>query len=310
MTMHLVIDLEVLALNIMEHYHLMPVYTTRSNGCILNCVAKTHHTNCSSIFYYHYICHYIFFLFPPVSQLAKIPSPVRNFMVNTIFNTSRNKVIARLSWIGPERPYGKIDQYNIVLSSPESSQIRSTILDIKVSNGIHISGNHFTTHWYNNIHDYLSIFYVQDTAPAQDMRMPVETDIVFSLRSDEYFQFSVSVLTPSCHQGLAFTLLSPFQPQVRGVSEWGIEGELAVETVPNALAQSPTNPSIIINDNYLYGIIVGIAVLVVVFVIIVGVIGYHCYKRNKALKTKVGTSIGGLQQQGITCRCLPIVPIR
>ena len=57
------------------------------------------------------------------------------------------------------------------------------------------------------------------------------------------------------------------------------------------------HPSIIINagvPTYLYGIIVGVAVLVVVFVITVGVIGYYCYKRNKALKTKVGTSVGGL----------------
>ena len=78
------------------------------------------------------------FSIPPPSQLARTPSPVRNLMANVIFDITRNKIIANLSWIGPESPYGKIDHYEIVLSSPRAaSSISSTTLDIKVySHGI------------------------------------------------------------------------------------------------------------------------------------------------------------------------------
>ena len=99
------------------------------------------------------LCHYIFFLFPPVSPLAKMPSPVRNFMVNAIFNTNRNEVIARLSWIGPERPYGKIDHYKIVLSSAKAaSLIGSKSLSVQVC----ILYSHCTTpSTGNDIHGHL-----------------------------------------------------------------------------------------------------------------------------------------------------------
>ena len=46
---------------------------------------------------------------------------------------TKSKIFATLSWVGPERPYGKIDHYQIVLSSPKTvSLIGSTTLDVKV----------------------------------------------------------------------------------------------------------------------------------------------------------------------------------
>ena len=73
-------------------------------------------------------------LFPgPPSQLARAPSAVRNFTVIVNFDISRSMIIANLSWIGPERPYGKIDHYKIVLSSAKAaSLIGSKSLSVQV----------------------------------------------------------------------------------------------------------------------------------------------------------------------------------
>lgn len=40
--------------------------------------------------------------------------------------------MASLSWIGPERPCGKVEQYKIVLSSPKAKQITDKTLNVKV----------------------------------------------------------------------------------------------------------------------------------------------------------------------------------
>ena len=77
---------------------------------------------------------------PPPSQLARMPSPVRNLTAAVNFDVTKSKIIANLSWIGPESPYGKIDYYKIVLSSPRAaSLIGLTTLDVKVCNDINLA---------------------------------------------------------------------------------------------------------------------------------------------------------------------------
>ena len=68
----------------------------------------------------------------PSSQLARMPSPVRNLTAAVIFDVTKSKIIANLSWIGPESPYGKIDHYKIVLSSPKAASLISATLNVKV----------------------------------------------------------------------------------------------------------------------------------------------------------------------------------
>ena len=54
-------------------------------------------------------------------------------MVFVDFDVTKSKIFANLSWVGPVRPYGKIDHYQIVLSSAKTvSLIGSTTLDVKV----------------------------------------------------------------------------------------------------------------------------------------------------------------------------------
>ena len=61
-------------------------------------------------------------------------------------------LIASLSWIGPERPYGKIDHYKIVLSSARAaSLIVSTTLDVQVCIDVPMT----TPPTGNDIHDHL-----------------------------------------------------------------------------------------------------------------------------------------------------------
>ena len=92
----------------------------------------------------------------------------------------------------------------------------------------------------------------QGTATAQNMTVPVEARIDSDLLEVEYFNFSVRMYssTSASPRGLfrsrvlkamAFSLLSlsSFQSQVRAVSEWGAEGEWAVESVPQTFA-APT----------------------------------------------------------------------
>ena len=139
-----------------------------------------------------------------------MPSPVRNFTAAVNFDMTKNKIIANLSWIGPESPYGKIDYYKIVLSSPRAaSLIGSTTLDVKVCNDIYMTqcGNYNHTckpticHGHGLVMIFMTvclteeecILYPQDTAAAQDMRLPVDTHIVSDLLTDEYFNFSVRV---------------------------------------------------------------------------------------------------------------------
>ena len=72
------------------------------------------------------------FSIPPPSQLARMPSPVRNLTAAVIFDVTKSKIIANLSWIGPESPYGKIVRYKIVLSSPKAASLISATLEVKV----------------------------------------------------------------------------------------------------------------------------------------------------------------------------------
>ena len=88
----------------------------------------------------------------PPSQLARAPSPVRNFTVIVNFDVSRSIIIANLSWIGPERPYGKIDHYKIVLSSARAaSLIGSKSLPVQVCIDVPMT----TPPTGNGIHDHL-----------------------------------------------------------------------------------------------------------------------------------------------------------
>ena len=58
----------------------------------------------------------------------------------------------------------------------------------------------------------------------------------------------------------------------------------------------PLFPNNAVVPAYLYGIIAGIVVLVLVFLAIVGIIGYYYYKRNKVVIMKVSLK-GSLQCQ-------------
>ena len=73
----------------------------------------------------------------PSLQLAYPPSPVQNLTVNVVFDLTNSHIIANLSWLGPEAPYGKVDDYEIVLSSPRAASLTSLTKSVKVSNGIH-----------------------------------------------------------------------------------------------------------------------------------------------------------------------------
>ena len=131
----------------------------------------------------------------PPSQLARTPSPVRNLTATIFFDRNQGKIFANLSWIGPERPYGKIDHYKIVLSSPRTeSLIASTTVNVKVC----MLYSHCTTpSTGNDIHGHLPYEeeylppHPQGTAAAQNMNLVVETHIVSDLTEDEYFNFSV-----------------------------------------------------------------------------------------------------------------------
>ena len=75
----------------------------------------------------------------PSLQLARSPSPVQNLTAKVVFDLTNSQIIANLSWLGPEAPYGKVDHYEIVLSSPRRRDPSFTSLtkSVKVSNGIH-----------------------------------------------------------------------------------------------------------------------------------------------------------------------------
>ena len=46
---------------------------------------------------------------------------------------TKSKIFANLSWVGPERPYGAIDHYQIVLGTAKTVSLSgSTTLDVKV----------------------------------------------------------------------------------------------------------------------------------------------------------------------------------
>ena len=95
---------------------------------VLQCAAEMQHTTFNTLLQ----C-LSSFPFSLPSQLAATPSPVRNLTVNVVFDVTKSKIFANLSWVGPERPYGKIDHYQIVLSSPKAlSLIGSTTLHVKV----------------------------------------------------------------------------------------------------------------------------------------------------------------------------------
>ena len=71
---------------------------------------------------------------PFYSLLACSPSKVRNLSGSVEFDKSKGTIMASLSWIGPERPCGKVHSYKIVLSSPKTIQnkINEITLDVKV----------------------------------------------------------------------------------------------------------------------------------------------------------------------------------
>ena len=73
----------------------------------------------------------------PSLQLARLPSPVQNLTAKVVFDLANSQIIANLSWLGPEAPYGKVDHYKIVLSSPRVASLTSLTKSVKVSNGIH-----------------------------------------------------------------------------------------------------------------------------------------------------------------------------
>ena len=80
---------------------------------------------------------------------------------------------------------------------------------------------------------------------AQRLEAYIESDLI----EDEYFNFSVRVYTCK-HDGqsllkMAFSYVAGpyFQHKVRAVSEWNAEGEWAVESVPQTLAESSTTES-------------------------------------------------------------------
>ena len=110
------------ALDCCSHDNL--VCRTRYRGCT-KCVAETHHTN-PSVNCYNVQPSSLSFSIPPPSQLARMPSPVKNLMAAVTFDVTKSKIIANLSWIGPESPYGKINYYK----SPEFTQgCESYLLD-------------------------------------------------------------------------------------------------------------------------------------------------------------------------------------
>ena len=137
----------------------------------------------------------------PSLQLARLPSPVQNLTVNVVYDLANSQIIANLSWLGPEAPYGKVDHYKIVLSSPRAASLTSLTKSVKVSNGIHkaqwIIIIHTTLTYYSDIHGHLNLIEVacthslQDTAAALDLTLRVEAHIVADLMEDECFNFSV-----------------------------------------------------------------------------------------------------------------------
>ena len=108
------------------------VCRTRYRKCT-KCVAETHHTQTLlTIDCYNVQLSSLSFSIPPPSQLARMPSPVRNLTAAVIFDVTKSKIIANLSWIGPKTPYGKIVRYKIVLSSPKAAILISDTLEVKV----------------------------------------------------------------------------------------------------------------------------------------------------------------------------------
>ena len=113
-------------------------------------MARVHHSIFNSLLYCAFVLSPLFS--GPPSQLARAPSAVRNFTVIVNFDVSRSMIIANLSWIGPERPYGKIDHYKIVLSSAKAaSLIGSKTLDVQVCIDVPTP----TLPTGNSIHDHL-----------------------------------------------------------------------------------------------------------------------------------------------------------
>ena len=73
----------------------------------------------------------------PSLQLAHPPSPVQNLTAKVVFDLTNSQIIANLSWLGPEAPYGKVDHYKIVLSSPRAASLTSLTKSVKVCICIH-----------------------------------------------------------------------------------------------------------------------------------------------------------------------------
>ena len=57
---------------------------------------------------------------------------MRNLTVVVDFDKSNNEILANLSWIGPETPYGKIDHYEIVVISPKVARLIHRNWSVKV----------------------------------------------------------------------------------------------------------------------------------------------------------------------------------
>ena len=137
----------------------------------------------------------------PSLQLACSPSPVQNLTAKVVFDLANSQIIANLSWLGPEAPYGKVDHYKIVFSSPRAASLTSLTKSVKVSNGIHkaqwIIIIHTTLTYYSDIHGHLNLIEVacthssQNTTAALDLTLRVEAHIVADFMEDEYFNFSV-----------------------------------------------------------------------------------------------------------------------
>ena len=82
----------------------------------------------------------------PSLQLACSPSPVQNhsLSVNFVLDLTNSQIIANLSWLGPEAPYGKVDHYKLVLSSPRAATLPTPLHYPPVCGLLHLFSLVFT----------------------------------------------------------------------------------------------------------------------------------------------------------------------
>ena len=102
--------------------------------------------------------------------------------------------MASLSWIGPERPCGKVHFYKIVLSSPKTIQnkIDEITLNVKVcGTAQYVSLLYYCMYGSASMKRQLVFIPSQNNASAENMTLLVRTEIVAHVRDDDVFNFSV-----------------------------------------------------------------------------------------------------------------------